>query len=110
MENNLNGNCLATVDPTLSNFLDENFANWSTTQTCGVQPPICERVTDIPQSECEALVEFYNATDGDNWADNTNWLSSEQVCSYRYGIWCDYNKDIGTPHIDNISLQNNALS
>jgi len=31
-------------------------------------------VTDIPVLECEALVAFYNSTDGDNRYDNSNWL------------------------------------
>ena len=91
MQDNLNGNCLSITDPTLINFLDENFADRSANQTCGVQPPICESdKLDIPQSECEALVELYNDTDGDNWADNTNWLQTEQVCGSWYGVWCDY--------------------
>ncbi|MEI7562185.1 MAG: hypothetical protein WCJ39_00190 [bacterium] len=27
----------------------------------------CLAVHDVPQSECQALVDLYNATDGDNW-------------------------------------------
>ena len=27
----------------------------------------------IPLSECHALVEIYNSTDGDNWKDNSGW-------------------------------------
>ncbi|OQX27669.1 MAG: hypothetical protein BWK80_04165 [Desulfobacteraceae bacterium IS3] len=30
----------------------------------------CAVQTDIPQAECEALVAFYNATDGPNWSDS----------------------------------------
>ena len=32
----------------------------------------CADVTEIPQSECEALVALYNSTDGDNWYTNTD--------------------------------------
>ena len=31
------------------------------------------------------LVEFYNATNGDNWKDNTNWLSDKPLAEW-YGI------------------------
>ena len=32
-----------------------------------------------------ALVAFYNATDGDNWTNNTNWLSDEPIGDW-YGV------------------------
>jgi len=31
----------------------------------------------IPQQEHDALVALYNATDGDNWSDNSNWITGE---------------------------------
>jgi hypothetical protein len=34
----------------------------------------CDSVTEIPKSECEALVALYNSTGGDNWIVNDNWL------------------------------------
>lgn len=37
---------------------------------------LCAEQTDLPVSECEALVALYNSTDGDNWTDNTGWLTS----------------------------------
>ena len=40
-----------------------------------------------PGSDTEALVALYNATDGENWPDNTNWMSSESVCKW-YGVSC----------------------
>ena len=33
-------------------------------------------------SDREALVAFYNATDGDNWTNNTNWLGENAI-----GTW-----------------------
>ena len=37
-------------------------------------PPFdCATVTEIPRSECEALVAFYTSTDGANWRNNTGW-------------------------------------
>jgi hypothetical protein len=28
---------------------------------------ICGKITDIPQDECNALVDFYDSTNGDGW-------------------------------------------
>lgn len=59
------------------------------TQALGVAPKValaqntfdCSTVTEIPQSECTALVDFYNATGGPGWLDNSNWLQSNTPCS-----------------------------
>ena len=37
----------------------------------------CSTATGMPQSECEALVALYESTDGDNWNDNTGWLTTD---------------------------------
>jgi hypothetical protein len=34
----------------------------------------CSTATDVPQIECEALVAFYNSTNGDQWDSSGNWL------------------------------------
>ena len=33
----------------------------------------CMSQAEIPQAECTALVDLYNATAGDSWHDNTGW-------------------------------------
>ncbi|WP_339753301.1 T9SS type A sorting domain-containing protein [uncultured Winogradskyella sp.] len=38
----------------------------------------------VSQQERDALIAFYNALDGDNWADNTNWLSTEPVGTWKF--------------------------
>lgn len=47
---------------------------------------------DIAESQCDALVDLYEMTDGDNWNTNTNWLdtslSSGSICGSRYGVNC----------------------
>ncbi len=43
----------------------------------------------VSTNDYNALVDFYNATDGDNWTDNTNWLSTEPVNSW-HGITSVY--------------------
>jgi hypothetical protein len=63
----------------------------------------CADVTEIPQVECEALVELYTSTDGANWADNTGWLDTNTPCSW-YGVGCSLG------HVDAISLGYNQLS
>ena len=47
----------------------------------------CGDVTEIPQTECEALVALYESTDGDNWNDNTGWLETDTPCEW-YGVTC----------------------
>ncbi len=49
----------------------------------------------IPSSEREALLALYQSTNGDGWADQTNWLKSPGTfndsgteCSW-YGVTCD---------------------
>ena len=36
----------------------------------------------LPQSEREALVALYNAADGENWTNNTNWLSNDDISTW----------------------------
>ena len=71
------------------NFLNSKVGNsaWQTTRN-GLCPPItvhpldCTKMTVIPQNECEALVALYNSTDGDNWNNKTNWLTSTTPASW----------------------------
>jgi Leucine-rich repeat (LRR) protein len=51
---------------------------------------ICPMVTEIPQVECEALVEFYNSTDGANWSDSPDngWNGTNTPCNW-WGITCN---------------------
>ena len=55
-------------------------------------------------SELQALVALYNATDGPNWSDNTNWLSGEPLDTW-YGVQADHNGRIWS-----LSLEENQLS
>lgn len=52
---------------------------------------ICDTVTQIPRSECEVLVTFYNNTNGPNWVTPIwaqKWLSSNTPCNW-FGVGCD---------------------
>ena len=50
-----------------------------------------EPLLSIPVLECEALVDFYTATNGDSWLHNEGWFASEDICSSWYGVTCDDN-------------------
>ena len=41
--------------------------------------------TGWPSGDRDALVTLYNATDGPNWVNNTNWLSDEPLDTW-YGV------------------------
>ena len=70
------------------------YAQWS---------DFCTSVTEIPQSECEALVALYNSTNGASWKTNTNWLQTNTPCSW-YGVTC------GNGHVTQLILDNNQMS
>ena len=58
-----------------------------------------------PQSpDRDALIALYNATDGDNWRDNTNWLSDHPVGEW-YGVGTD-----GNGRVVQLFLESNRLS
>ena len=68
-----------------------------------VQSFDCATVTDVPQSECEALVALYESTNGAGWTDNTNWLTTTTV-----GDWKGVTVSGG--HVTKISLGWNQLT
>lgn len=39
----------------------------------------------VPVSECFALEEFYNGTNGDNWTSSTGWLVDPDVNTW-FGV------------------------
>lgn len=64
----------------------------------------------VSQVEREALIAFYNATDGDNWADNTNWdtdPNSNSDVSTWFGVTL-YSSGINK--VRTITLRGNNLS
>ena len=74
-------------------------------QTSQNATDICTSVTQIPESECEALETLYNNTSGGSWTHNTNWLQTATPCSSPwYGVTC------GGVHVTQLSLNNNQLS
>ncbi len=78
----------------------------STTSDSETIPYDCCAQTDIPVSECEALVALYNDTDGPNWTTNTNWLDSDTV-NKGPSTWFGIN--VSGARVKNIGLPSNNL-
>ena len=61
----------------------------------------------VPESNVDqrtALIALYNATAGDNWTNNTNWLGAEGTeCSW-FGVQCDFGGNVS-----NLTLRENNL-
>jgi hypothetical protein len=57
---------------------------------------------DVPQAEADALIALYNATNGDSWTNNTNWLVDTTV-----GDW--FGVTVAGGHVTEIDLNNNNL-
>ena len=64
---------------------------------------ICSTVSEIPTSECDALADFYQSTNGATWINNSNWLQTTTPCDW-YGVTC-YNG-----HVIRLDLTKNQLS
>jgi hypothetical protein len=62
----------------------------------------CASVTEIPAQECQALVAFYEATDGLHWLDSSGWLQTTTPCSW-LGVTC------AGSHIDTLAIFFNNL-
>ena len=56
-------------------------------------------------AEREALIALYNATDGPNWVNNTNWCSDKPLSEW-YGVSTAW----GTGYVIGLDLANNGLN
>ena len=57
----------------------------------------------VPQAERDALIALYNATDGPNWTNNTNWNTTEPVSTW-YGV------GVTSDRVISLSLRSNNMS
>ena len=75
-------------------FITDNDVSTPATATpipTPINTPIsfsCNSVTQIPQSECDALVSLYSHTNGGNWAYKRDWLNTYTPCNW-HGIACN---------------------
>ncbi len=74
---------------------DGDFRSGETYTIDKVLPPFttCAAQTQVPQTECEALVALYNNTNGAGWKQNTYWLLTSTPCSW-YGVICNSENDV----------------
>jgi len=63
----------------------------------------CAAVTEIPSTECEALIALYNSTDGANWLRNDWWNVTNTPCSW-YGVSCSEG------HVSDLYLSSNQIT
>ena len=64
----------------------------------------CAAQTQIPETECAALLTFFDSTNGEDWTDNTGWLQTDTPCSW-HGIHCN-----AESHVDGLDLTSNHLT
>jgi len=57
---------------------------------------------DVPQSEANALIAFYDATSGDSWTNNTGWKTDPVV-----GNW--YGVTVSGGHVTELDIHDNNL-
>jgi hypothetical protein len=62
----------------------------------------CKKASGISTKECQALVALYDSTDGENWADNTGWKTTNKPCNWN-GVTCR------SKHVTGLILRNNNL-
>ncbi len=60
---------------------------------------------DVPVAESDALADLYNATDGVNWTNNSNWLTGDPCVNAWFGITCD----VGDTTVTQLQLVGNGL-
>ncbi|MEN8219513.1 MAG: hypothetical protein ABFS56_24810 [Pseudomonadota bacterium] len=94
----VDNNHLSATDSELIEWLNSHTPGWQTTQTTN-----CATVTEIPSTECEALVALYNSTNGDNWENNSGWLKNNTPCSW-YRVRCNGG------HVSTLYLNSNKLT
>jgi len=68
----------------------------------------CATVSEIGEEECDALVGFYYTTNGWQWYENSEWLTTDTPCSW-HGVTCTSQGgvDLQVSHIE--LTENNLL-
>ena len=76
----------------------------ATATTPSPTPEVAASPTPAPSADRDALIAFYNSTDGANWIRNDNWLSDKPIGEW-FGVGAD---DDGRVVV--LGLQGNGLS
>ena len=101
----LSGECFPDAWPSFEYLSSDSDipSGWGNLPTCSEKAAKERVLNSIPVARA-ALTALYNATDGDNWRENTNWLSDAPlgewsgVTTGRYGV------------VTRLRLQHNKLS
>lgn len=101
--NNFTNDC-HTLAPT--SFFTENptLSNAPTSSpTTSHAPAYSDAPTSSPLTQREALIDFYESTNGDGWNKKAQWLSLVDECEW-YGIGCNSNGIVTTLILDNNNI------
>ena len=63
----------------------------------------CGDVSQIPATECNALVTLFNATSSNSWTNKSGWLATTTPCTW-YGVTCSGGQ------VTQLRLQSNGLT
>ncbi len=58
--------------------------------------------TGVPRPQCQALVDLYNSTNGANWTNKTNWMTSNSISTW-HGVY------VNSSAVSILSLDGNNL-
>ncbi|MGC1375586.1 MAG: DNRLRE domain-containing protein [Anaerolineales bacterium] len=83
----------------------KNYTSISTDQSAQnyTAATFCSTITEIPQTECEALEALYNSTNGASWINHTNWLQTTMPSNW-FGV------TVLNGHVDRLILHDNHLN
>jgi hypothetical protein len=48
----------------------------------------------VPLNQTEALMQFYHATNGQQWNNNTNWLRGDPCADDWFGVTCVHDRTV----------------
>jgi len=82
-----------------------------TAQAQSWPPSSCDLVTQVPKSQCLALVDLYNSTNGEGWTNQNGWFQSLEPCQWG-GVSCRFNPPGTTTNgvVTVITLTSNGLT
>jgi len=94
--------CFSVTDAALDEQLSVLDADWDEcASSCTIGGTRTR--TDVSQAECDALVAFYNSTDGPNWTDHWRWNTPIDPCTWT-GVTC------GSTGVTELDLHKNDLA
>lgn len=68
-----------------------------------------EDIVELQEQQRQALIDFYNATNGSQWKDNTNWLSDKPIYQW-FGVNNGGGDTIKSPYVVELNLPGNNLT